>query len=117
MTINLPRNPFWHDKAACKGTYDPVFFPLTETDQAVAYVRDAYCNTCPVRVDCLNDANRTRSYGVWAGTSSELRAKLRKSRHRSKCPGCEERQVVKIPGSQICLSCGLSWPIPEKTGP
>ena len=109
----MPDNPRWQDQAACAKTYDPAFFPLTETPAAIEYVGETYCNSCPARVACLGYALKTKSTGAWAGTSTDLRVKLRKTRARVKCPSCFERQLVTVPAAQICLACGLSWPVPK----
>jgi hypothetical protein len=72
----------WREKAACRGSEDPVFFPLSNTAsaraKAAAAAKDAYCRWCPVVPDCLAFADRTCSHGVWAGMSDEERAAERR---------------------------------------
>lgn len=106
----LPERPDWHDLAKCNSLGDDTFFPLSETPAVVENLGQKYCNLCPVRVDCLKNAIETRSRGVWAGTNSDTRIKLRKTRNRAKCPSCLQHQLVYATGSQICLCCGISWP-------
>lgn len=115
MTIaNLPERPYWQDSAACNGLNDDTFFPLSETEEYARVIGEKYCDRCPVRAECLSDGVLTRSRGVWAGTTSDLRAKLRKSRSRVKCVSCGQRQIVRVDGSQICLGCAISWPSPKE---
>lgn len=46
----------WWDKANCRGADITIFFPDLETSKAGAHVwarAKAFCNGCPVRLDCL----------------------------------------------------------------
>jgi hypothetical protein len=67
----------WQDEAACRGL-DPaeamrIFFPARGERNAEAV---DYCNACPVRQECLDDALAERGYrtlGVWGGMSERQR--------------------------------------------
>lgn len=75
--------PSWHDRAACAGVPDVVFFGTSEagvrpalTVTEIANAR-RFCDTCPVFVHCLTHALVVRErYGVWAGTSGRARTKM-----------------------------------------
>jgi WhiB family redox-sensing transcriptional regulator len=71
----------WRERAACRGM-DPaeairIFFPSRGERQAEAM---DYCDRCPVRQECLDDALATPGFydfGVWGGTSEQQRRRLR----------------------------------------
>jgi WhiB family redox-sensing transcriptional regulator len=74
----------WQHEAACRGEQAPLFFPETALeDRATRRDREgkakAICAGCPVRIECLEYALRTReSHGVWGGMNEyERRALLR----------------------------------------
>lgn len=72
----------WKDDAACTGI-DPAF----DTD----FIRAPHvwvCETCPVRMDCLDDALRfirDGDFGIWGGLSRDQRnlVRTRKSDYES----------------------------------
>ena len=65
----------WQTDAACRGLNPLMFFPARGEHVAAA---QAVCNTCPVRVDCLNDAlDVGTKYGIWGGTSERQRRQIR----------------------------------------
>lgn len=108
----------WGRKAACSGIAwtesDAIFFPQGETDEQVAVAREKFCDRCPISTDCLNEALGTGQPGIFAGTSTDARKKLRRTRHRVKCPLCLAREVVWLEeatgyDSELCLACGVSW--------
>jgi WhiB family redox-sensing transcriptional regulator len=74
----------WRQQAACKGANTSVFFPGRgdRLDEA-----KAYCDRCPVRPQCLDEAMALRSVpgqerlmGVWGGTSERERRRDRRGR-------------------------------------
>jgi hypothetical protein len=108
----------WSRSAACAGITwqesDKVFFPVSENQDAVAKARSLFCDRCPLMTDCLNDALASDRTGLWAGTTADSRRKLRRTRHRAKCPLCLATQVVTLEettgyDSELCLACGVSW--------
>ncbi len=132
----LPPRPLWMDRAACDGTFDPVFtgpgdgdhwttrvdatgHVITEEDRA----QDAaakYCDRCPVRVDCLALALKTKSPDVWAGTTLIQRNAMARTRTRLTCPVCRCETLITEREYDICVACGVSWktahrpPTPEQ---
>jgi hypothetical protein len=56
----------WRDQAACKGENLDIFFSENLVDQRHAITR--FCQSCPVRQDCFNSADREDfRYSVRAG--------------------------------------------------
>jgi WhiB family redox-sensing transcriptional regulator len=55
----------WRQKGACQGLDPAVFFP-DEGDEETAAVAIAVCDTCDVRIACLEHALASREKeGVW----------------------------------------------------
>lgn len=68
----------WQDQAACLGMDPDLFFP-----ERGASTRDAksICNSCPVRVDCLEYALANgEKFGIWGGMSERERRRIRRMR-------------------------------------
>jgi hypothetical protein len=74
----------WQEQAACRGM-DPaeavrIFFVAVGESQAEAM---DYCNACPVRQECLDDAlthSEFSDHGVRGGTSERRRRRIRAER-------------------------------------
>jgi hypothetical protein len=98
----------WQDEAQCSGA-PADFTPTTESARTLEYVRTGWCNTCPVRTECLAYALLYHLSGYWGGTDTALRRKLASRRDRVKCPDCRSKAVVHIEGCEICQHCGVSW--------
>jgi WhiB family transcriptional regulator, redox-sensing transcriptional regulator len=77
----LAIGPSWRSAAACRWADPELFFPLSESGQALEQIAEAkaICSRCPVRRQCLEFALRTRPYGIWGGLT-EL------ERHRGRRP-------------------------------
>jgi WhiB family redox-sensing transcriptional regulator len=75
----------WEDRAACLGMPTTLFFP--ETGQSAQARRaKTICDSCPVRVDCLEAAIATDSHhdhGIRGGLSETARNALRLQRARA----------------------------------
>jgi hypothetical protein len=109
----------WYDRAACKDTDTEIlFFPVVETEELLANIKEEYCDHCPVWAKCLNSALVNNDSGFRGGMSTETRKALKRKRHRVKCPACLSLQLVTIhhddgagpvPPYEICLACGASW--------
>ena len=60
-----------------------VFFPEDEPDlylrKKLVVVAKQVCNDCPVRLRCFDYALSAHMIGVWGGTTTEERQKLRSS--------------------------------------
>jgi WhiB family redox-sensing transcriptional regulator len=77
----------WQDFAACLGINPDLFFPPPHYETPIQVrAREAkakaICNTCPVRQPCLDFALRTDQFGIWGGTNSQERDRLRGKKPR-----------------------------------
>ena len=71
----------WRVNSACQGLDPDIFYPDSEDncDQAIAI-----CESCHVRIACLNYALETREkQGVWGGASARERRRLLRVGRRS----------------------------------
>lgn len=98
----------WQEAAACRELERDLFFPSAEDDGVMAVA--AICRSCPVRATCLAYALRHREPGLWAGTTSHQRRKLRRRRCES-CGGAisvEELAAHEVQRALEwrCSSCG-----------
>lgn len=111
--MELPKRPDWHDYAACRESFDSVFFPDSESEvaeeRAAREAEELYCGLCPVKVRCLKSALLNNDSGIWAGTSTDLRHKLRRKRNRKHCPNCQNKKLIVVVDQALCLACGISW--------
>ncbi|MGZ4691233.1 MAG: WhiB family transcriptional regulator [Acidimicrobiia bacterium] len=74
----------WREDARCRDLGWRVFFPENEegpeNDEA-----KSICSECPVEVDCLQYALRTKEdHGVWGGTTPRERRQMRRRRRTRK---------------------------------
>ena len=73
----------WRRKGACQGLDPAVFFP-DDGDEETAAVAIAVCDTCDVRIACLEHALASREKeGVWGGTTERERRRIIRQRRRS----------------------------------
>lgn len=103
---------WWHEKAACNGHADDVFFPAETPgaeERAARTANARYCRKCPVRPQCLDSAIKNSDVGVWAGTTAHLRKLLRNKRDRIKCPACNNTTLATLDSLSFCTACGISW--------
>ena len=120
--LTMSRTPSdWIHRARCHqlepDEADLMFFPPRENEAAAEAAGRIACNLCPVAADCLRYALVHRTTGVWAGTTTDARTRMLKTRTRVKCPVCHALEpVVRIENRsgrqvawQICLHCGASW--------
>ncbi|HLI44797.1 MAG TPA: WhiB family transcriptional regulator [Acidimicrobiales bacterium] len=72
----------WQLRAACRGPQATVFFPpsyVERKDERTHREREAkgICNSCTVRVECLDYALRIREpHGIWGGLNESERKQL-----------------------------------------
>lgn len=72
----------WRKEALCVGQPLTIFFPESAESNLPA---KRICQECPVRIDCLDYAVATsQDFGIWAGTTSEERKKIRRMVNRGK---------------------------------
>lgn len=75
---------------ACRGADANLFFPLGDDRQGdealeaevVGYLEEQYCSGCPARKACFEYAVANEKFGVWAGTTSQDRRRLRAAAKR-----------------------------------
>lgn len=108
----LPQRPVWMDRALCSGTDDPVFFDVSNEPAQAELAEEKYCGRCPVWASCLTFALKTRSRGVWAGTTFDKRQSVARTRKRKSCPACRCVTLISVGRHDLCTACGVSW----KTG-
>ncbi len=71
----------WRASGACQGLDPDIFYPESEDNCEHAI---AICETCQVRIACLNYALDTREkQGVWGGASARERRRLLRVGRRS----------------------------------
>lgn len=100
----------WMELGSCRGVTTNIFFP--EPYEVPSQAARRLCRRCPVKQECLQYALDHGEVGIWGNTTDADRAKMLRSRHRVYCPGCKSNEVVElVPHSEVCLSCGVSWPI------
>ncbi len=80
----------WQWRAACRGEDTALFFtPNHLEDKEDKRFREreakAICVVCPVRIECLEYAVRTREqHGIWGGLNEAERRALIRERERSR---------------------------------
>lgn len=91
--ISEPSDKPWAPQAACKWTPPGFMFPETPGPQMVQAL--ALCNgskedgtrPCPVRMECLAYAMRTKQeYGIWGGTTETDRRNYKRHRRTTLAP-------------------------------
>jgi WhiB family transcriptional regulator, redox-sensing transcriptional regulator len=78
----------WQYRAACRGEdsnlfFAPNYFERKEEKDGREARAKAICVRCPVRLECLDYALRTReSHGIWGGLNEAERKSLIRERDR-----------------------------------
>jgi len=65
----------WHKKAACRDLSTDIFFPNNYNDSSIKEAKQI-CSSCPVKVECFQDAISNNVYGIWAGTTEHQRRNI-----------------------------------------
>lgn len=114
-------NAHWQDNPnrLCRNTPPEMWFPVEIDPSTGEEVEPALappdtkkrCDLCPVRVDCLTWALREGVEGIWAGTTTYERTRLNSGNQRKRCVTCGSIEVVTEKHNELCLACGVSWPI------
>lgn len=96
----------WWARARCRGQRQEIFYDAHgPNDEA-----KAICRMCPVRIECLNHALRTREpFGTWGGVSAAVRTAMLRSKPRRSCPDCGATAIFLNETYQACPACGHSW--------
>lgn len=83
MSLHHHLDPAWHDRAACRGPNQVIFFPPPRLERrSEKRSREArakeICESCAVQRDCLEYALSIREpHGIWGGmTENERRSAL-----------------------------------------
>jgi WhiB family redox-sensing transcriptional regulator len=104
----------WRTRAACRGEDPELFFPIGTTGRDYdAQVEEAktVCRGCPVRIECLDWAYRTRADGIWGATTEQERAAARRRHNRQKqgtqrvCDNCGHTYQPGSNNARYCRSC------------
>lgn len=110
------KRPDWEAYGVCRRPdVDPNWWYPADESKGIKQARArALCGVCPVRVHCRERAMEMREEGIWGGTSTAERQKLRKNRSRAKCPVCVSLDVARVEDdgrvpTETCMSCGASW--------
>ena len=70
----------WMDDRRCKDKPTEFFYPAQ--GEPFMHIK-AFCDECPVRIPCLEEALRTcDKYGFWGGKSEHERENIRRNRRR-----------------------------------
>lgn len=64
--------------AACKDMPTEMFFPPSGKTPSAKIAKEV-CNTCEIRVQCLQWALANNEFGIWGGTTTEERNVLKRS--------------------------------------
>lgn len=68
----------WQEQAKCRGLtskrINELFFPETTGPNSQV---QAFCNNCPVKIDCLNYGILYKEQGYWGGWSIDQRLSIR----------------------------------------
>lgn len=119
----------WVHRSRCReldpNEADLLFFPPRENEAAAQDARETVCSLCPVFDECLAYALVHRTTGVWAGTTTDARTRMLKTRTRVKCAVCRAPDPVPLTDTrrgrqvawQVCLCCGASWQADRRTLP
>jgi len=99
----------WRSLSLCRTASPDLFFPEQETEAALAYVTEKFCDLCPVRTTCLNAALINKDSGFFAGTNTRARTAMASKRHRTKCPVCRSVNLLSVDPYEVCVKCGASW--------
>lgn len=69
---------------ACFGGYSDDFYPERDTGSDPYFWARRVCETCPVRIECLDYALRANEvHGMWGGKTPDERTGLRRGRRRA----------------------------------
>ena len=99
----------WQRDGACIGMNRDLFFP--ESDEYPDPSALAACHRCEVRETCLEWALKHDEIGIWGALTDAQRRAITIGRSRVRCPDCRCENITESRDYEICLGCGLSWPV------
>jgi len=96
----------WQSRGSCKGKpLDWFFFKSTKTEIVFPQVADL-CAKCPARFDCLHYAiNTVGLVGIWAGTTTADRMKLRRENRQRGCGTVSGYHGHRYRSEPVCDRC------------
>jgi hypothetical protein len=96
----------WQSRGSCKGKpLDWFFFKATKTEAVFPQVADL-CSKCPARFDCLHYAiNTVGLVGIWAGTTTADRMKLRRENRQRGCGTVSGYHGHRYRSEPVCDRC------------
>ena len=96
----------WQSQGSCKGKpLDWFFFKNTKTEIVFPQVEDL-CAKCPARFDCLHYAiNTVGLVGIWAGTTTADRMKLRRENRQRGCGTVSGYHGHRYRSEPVCDRC------------
>lgn len=103
---------WWMRFAGCRDADPDLFITGGDGDDEPYYppaTAKRYCDSCPVRTECLDYGQQTDLVGVWGGLTRYQRNQIGRDRSRTVCPGCGSREVISEGNSEICVACAISW--------
>lgn len=100
--------PRWMDRAACRED-NPVLYD--DVDFSVYPPREVKCDVCPVRQLCMKYGFENELDGVYGGTTTKFRKRIRAARNRKYCPDwrCKSTDITVLGKRGVCKRCGMSW--------
>jgi len=97
----------WQSEASCR-SYPIDYFFDKEAEVVTDFVREL-CTSCTVRESCLRMAIATDSIGIWAGTTTEERRKMRSKRVTvAQCGTTSGHHRHRSRGEKPCEPCRLA---------
>jgi WhiB family redox-sensing transcriptional regulator len=96
----------WQSQGSCKGKpLEWFFFKNTKTEIVFPQVADL-CAKCPVRFDCFHYAiNTVGLVGIWAGTTTADRMKLRRENRQRGCGTVSGYHGHRYRSEPVCDKC------------
>ena len=80
---NMETPSLFDGNTACSDKDPDIFFPEDEEDRIQSLLAKSICSTCAVQSQCLTLALDERLEGIWGGTTTEERRKLRRKMRSS----------------------------------
>lgn len=77
----LNENPEWMKKARCRETDPEIFYPEQGSGHYIATQAKRICNSCEVKVECLQYAlDNNEAHGIWGGLNEKSRRQYKRKR-------------------------------------
>lgn len=95
IELTLYGSQEWTHFAVCRDT-PYLMYPRDEDSAGIELAKEV-CATCPVRAECLDEAQRTGDrWGIWGGyTAEERRTMRRNAARRTAAPERQRKPVAR----------------------